>query len=109
MKIKINDKVQVIAGKDKGKSGNVIRILSNRGKVVVEKINIKTKHVKKTAQKAGEKIHFEGPINVSNVMVLCPACAKTTRVGYKILATGKKERICKKCKESLEGKVKTKK
>jgi len=109
MKIKVNDKVVVIVGKDKGKKGNVIRLLSKKNKVVVEKINMKVKHVKKTAQKRGEKIHFESPIHASNVMVVCPGCDRPVRVAYKVLGDGKKERICKKCKESLERKVKTKK
>lgn len=109
MKIKLNDKVVVIAGKDKGKKGTVLRLLSKKNKVVAEKINMKVKHVKKTAQKAGEKIHFESPIDASNVMIICPGCDRPTRVAYKVLGDGKKQRICKKCKESLEGKIKTKK
>jgi len=102
MKVKVNDQITVIAGKDKGKSGAVMKVLSKQNKVVVEKINIKTKHVKKTAQKAGEKIQFEGAFNASNIMVLCPNCSKPTRVGYKILESGKKQRICKKCKEAID-------
>ncbi|MFA6992932.1 MAG: 50S ribosomal protein L24 [Candidatus Gracilibacteria bacterium] len=109
MKIKVNDKVAILAGKDKGKKGTVVRVFSKQNKVVVEKINIKVKHVKKTAQKAGEKIHFEAPIDASKVMMVCPSCEKLTRVGYKILQSGKKERICKKCKESVDRKTKTKK
>ena len=102
MKVKVNDKITVIAGKDKGKSGTVMKVLSKQNKIVVEKINIKTKHIKKTAQKAGEKIQFEGPFNASNAMVLCPSCNKATRVGYKILDSGKKQRICKKCNEAID-------
>lgn len=109
MKVKLNDTIRVIAGKDKGKEGKVMRVMVKSKKVVVEKVNIKTKHIKKTAQKAGEKIQFEAPVDISNVMVLCPNCKKTTRVGYKKLESGKKERICKKCSEDLDKAVKTKK
>lgn len=109
MKLKLNDQVVVITGKDKGKKGRITKILRKRNKVVVEKINIATKHAKKTAEKAGQKIQFEVPIDASNVMVLCPRCRKRTKVGYKKLGTGKKQRICKKCKESIDQERKGKK
>lgn len=102
MKIKESDNVLVIAGKDKGKKGKIMRLLRKQDKVVVEKINVRTKHVKKTATRPGEIIRFEAPINVSNVKVICPNCTKTTRVGYIKLDTGKKQRVCKKCKQSLD-------
>jgi len=102
MKIKLNDKVLVIAGKDKGKKGKVIRLSAKNEKVVVEKMNMRTKHIKKSSAGAGEKITFEAPMNSSNVMVICPGCSKPTRVAYKMLQNGKKERACKKCKESLD-------
>jgi large subunit ribosomal protein L24 len=102
MKIKLNDNVLVIAGKNKGKKGKVLKTLVNKGKVVVEKVNIITKHVKKTQSKPGSKIQYEAPVNVSNVMVICPNCSKAVRVGYIKLETGKKQRVCKKCKESLD-------
>jgi len=102
MKLKNNDQVVVIAGKDKGKKGKITKILRKADKVVIEKLNMRTKHVKKTQGKAGEKIQFEAPMHVSNVMLLCPNCGKMTRVGYKKLNSGKKQRICKKCKESID-------
>lgn len=106
MKLKIKDQVQVITGKDKGKKGAITKLLKKQNKIVVEKVNIRTKHIKKTAEKAGSKIQFEAPINASNVMVICPNCTKSSRVGYKKLENGKKERICKKCKETLDTKAK---
>lgn len=102
MKVKLNDQVIVIAGKDKGKKGKIIRVVSKNNKVVVEKVNMRTKHIKKTAQKAGEKIKFEASIDASNVMVICPSCEKMARVGFKRLENGKKQRICKKCKDSID-------
>ncbi len=102
MKVKLNYKVLVISGKEKGKSGKVIRIQSKNEKVVVEKLNMRTKHIKKTAHRPGEKIQFEGTMAVSNVMVLCPSCNKPSRVAYKVLDNGKKERMCRKCNQSLD-------
>jgi large subunit ribosomal protein L24 len=102
MKIKMNDNVLVITGKDRGKTGKVIKSIPKDEKVVVEKVNMRTKHIKKTQTRPGDKITFEAPMDVSNVMIVCPNCKKRTRVGYKKLETGKKQRICKKCNESLD-------
>ena len=102
MKVKLNDKVLVISGKDKGKNGKIMRIVTKSNKVVVEKLNMRTKHIKKTTARAGEKIHFEAPISASNVMVICPSCSKPTRVGYKVLDNKSKERICKRCGQAID-------
>lgn len=102
MKVKLNDKVLVIAGKDRNKTGKVTRVLNKTDKVVVEKVNMRTKHIRKTQTSPGSKIRFEGAMPASNVMVVCPNCKKTTRVGYKKLESGKKQRMCKKCGESLD-------
>lgn len=102
MKIKANDKVLVISGKDKGKVSKVIRVIAKHNQIVVEKVNMRTKHVKKTATQAGQKITFEAPMDVSNVMVMDPKENKPTRVGYRILENGKKERISKLSGASLD-------
>ena len=102
MKLKTDDNIVVIAGKDKGKTGKIVRILSKQNKVVVEKINLRTKHIKKTNEKAGEKIQFEAPIHASNVMLIDPDTKKRTRIGYKKLENGKKERIAKKSQQVLD-------
>lgn len=102
MKLKLGDQVVVIAGKDKGKKGKITKILVKQERIVVEKLNMRTKHIKKTREKSGEKIRFEAPMHISNVMLLCPNCGKATRVGYKKLKSGKKQRICKKCKEAVD-------
>lgn len=102
MKIKVNDKVLVISGKDKGKVSKVIRVIAKHGKIVVEKVNMRTKHIKKTATAAGQKITFEAPMDASNVMIMDPKENKPTRVGYKVLANGKKERIAKLSGSSLD-------
>lgn len=108
MKFKLDDQVVVIAGKDKGKTGKITKLLKKQGKIVVEKVNLRTKHIKKTAERAGEKIQYEAPIDASNVMLVCPKTKKRTRVGYKIEA-GKKVRISKKSGELLDTKPKAKK
>ena len=106
MKVKVNDNVLVAVGKDKGKSGKITRILKKANKVIVEKVNIKTKHIKKTQQRPGEIVHFEAPLTASNVEIICPRCNKKTRVQYSRLENGKKQRTCKKCKESLDQVIK---
>lgn len=113
MKIKVNDKVLVIAGKYKGKTGKVMRVYKKSNRVTVEHINIRTRHIKRTTTRAGERIKYEAPFDLSNVMLLCPSCSKPTRVGYaipvktKAAKQAKKYRICKRCKESVEQAVAT--
>ena len=114
MKVKVKDKVLVIAGKYKGKIGTVMRAFKKTNRVTVEKINIRTKHIKKTTTRAGQIIKYEAPMDVSNVMVICPNCNKATRISYNVpekKSSGKgqglgknikKYRICKKCGESIE-------
>ncbi len=103
MKIHLDDNVLIIAGKYRGKTGKVLRVFSKQHKVVVEKINIRTRHVKKRQGQPGQKIHYEAPIDLSNVMVICPHCEKKTRVAYIRLKTdNKKQRVCRKCKQSLD-------
>ena len=97
MKIKKDDKVVVLAGKDKGKQGKVLVADPKGGKVVVEGVNVATKHQKPQGQnKEGGIIKIETPLYVSKVQLVCPKCGTGTRVGYK-LADGKKVRVCKKC------------
>ena len=97
MKIKQDDKVIVLSGKDKGKIGKVISADPKNGKVIVEGVNVATKHQK--AKKQGQDggiIKVETPIYASKVMLVCPKCGKATRVAHKI-TDGKKTRVCKKC------------
>ncbi len=112
MKLKIGDQVVVIAGKEKGKTGKIASILVEANKVVIEQLNIRTKHVKKTASKAGERIQYEAPIAASNVMIIDPETKKRSRIGYKRLENGKKQRVYKSSKSEIKDsniKVKTKK
>lgn len=111
MKFKTGDQVVVIAGKDKGKTGKIMRLMREVNKVVVEGVNIRTRHVKKTANRAGEKIQYEAALHASNVMIIDPESKKRSRIGYKKLENGKKQRFYKKSKNEIKDttvKVKTK-
>jgi large subunit ribosomal protein L24 len=100
--VKKNDLVMVIAGKDKGKSGKVLSVLSKKNRVIVEKVNFIKRHTRPSAkQRQGGIIEREGPINISNVMLICTKCNKPSRVGKKYLEDDKKVRVCKKCGEIL--------
>lgn len=102
MKLKKGDTVKVLSGKDRGKIGKIISILRDRNKVIVEKMNIVKKHKRQTGDQKdmGGIIEMEAPLSISKIMLLCPLCSKSTRVGYK-LVKGRKERFCKKCKKNL--------
>ena len=102
MKIRKGDRVVVLTGKDRGKSGNVTRALPTAGKVIVDGVNVAKKHQKATkATMQGGIIDKDMPLPASNVAILCNKCGRT-RIGYRTDdATGKKYRICKKCKGEL--------
>ena len=100
--VKTGDTVMIISGRDRGKKGKVLEVSPSEGKVIVEKCNMVTKHIK--PRRMGEQggiVKAESAIYASKVQVVCPRCGKQTRVGHKILEDGKKERICVKCKEAL--------
>lgn len=102
MKIKTNDNIQVIVGKDKGKTGKVVQTFPRINKVVVENVNLMKKHLRR--QRAGEKgqvLELAAPMSAANVMIVCPRCNRATRVGYKVSGDDKK-RFCKKCKEVID-------
>ncbi len=102
MKLKVKDNVLVVAGKYKGKTGVIMRAFKKTNKVTVEKVNIRTRHIKKTATQAGQRLQYEAPFAASNVKLICPSCNKATRVGYAVPEKGKKYRSCKKCNQSVE-------
>lgn len=96
MNIKTGDTVMVISGKSKGKTGKVLAVSPKEGKVIVEKANLVTKHVKPRRQgEVGGRIEAEGALYASKVQVICPKCKQPTRVGYKTLEDGSKVRVCK--------------
>ncbi len=98
LKIKKGDRVKVLSGKDRGAEGEVSRVLPDAGKVIVDGVNVAKKHQRATkATMQGGIIDKDMPIPVANVALLCPACGKATRVGYKVEPDGTKVRVCKKC------------
>lgn len=102
MHVKKGDTVVVISGKDKGKKGKILAAMPKKNRVIVEGVNMLTKHQKPSQQlQQGGIIHQEGPIHVSNVMLYCNKDKAGVRVGYKILDNGEKVRVCKKCGEVL--------
>ncbi len=101
-KIKRDDLVLVIAGKDKGRRGKVIRVFPRRDRVMVEKVNVVKRHQRPTQTTQGGIIEKESPIHLSNVMLICPKCGEPTRVGYRFLQDGRKVRSCKKCGEIID-------
>ena len=102
-KVRKNDTVQVIAGRDKGKQGKVLRVLPKEQRVVVEGINLRKRHTR--PRRAGEQggiVEFPAPLHISNVAVVCAKCGRPSRVGFRILGDGTKVRYCKRCDEVIE-------
>jgi large subunit ribosomal protein L24 len=104
IQIRKNDQVKVIAGKDLNKTGRVLRVLRDKGRVVVEGVSFLKRHTRPNPQRQikGGIVEREAPIHVSNVMIICGACGKATRIGHNVLADGKKVRICRSCSSSLD-------
>lgn len=100
MKIKKGDKVKVLLGKDRGKTGEVKLVLGKKKRVFVEGVNLYKRHVKKMQGMEGGIIDIPKSMDLSNVALICPSCNKPTRVGYQITGDSK-VRICKKCKKEI--------
>ena len=101
-KIKKNDTVMVITGRDRGKTGKVMRVLPERGRVVIERLNIVKRHSKsRGAQSPGGIVEKEASINISNVMIFCDRCNAPVRVGVKSGDDGAKSRNCRRCGEAI--------
>ncbi|HEY5542809.1 MAG TPA: 50S ribosomal protein L24 [Candidatus Binatia bacterium] len=103
MQIRKNDSVMVIAGKERGKTGKVLRVLTDKDAVIIERLNMVKRHTKpRGPQQSGGIVEKEAAIHASNIMIMCDKCNAPARVGRKILADGKKIRICRNCNEALE-------
>lgn len=101
MKLRAKDKIKVVMGKDKGREAVVERVYPNQDKILAAGINIYKKHIKKSEKvPQGGLVELPRPISVSKLVLICPKCAKPTRIGYK-LNQEKKIRICKKCKKEI--------
>jgi len=116
MKIKKGDKVKVLSGKDKGKTGKVLQVFSSRNRASIEGLNLLIKHMRPRRQgEKGQRIEFPAPMDLSNLIFVCPKCSKPSRIGYKYIevtkninnenkskAKKKKIRVCKKCKQTID-------
>ncbi len=104
IQIRKGDQVKVISGRDAGKSGRVLSINPSKNTVVVEHANIIKRHTRPNPSKnvKGGIVEKEGPMNVSNVMIICSSCGKHTRIGHTVLADGKKVRSCRRCGTTLD-------
>jgi large subunit ribosomal protein L24 len=103
VQIRKNDSVMVIAGKERGKTGKVLRVVTDKDAVIIERLNIVKRHTKpRGPQQSGGIVEKEAAIHASNIMIMCDKCNAPARVGRKILADGKKVRICRNCKEALD-------
>ncbi|OIP81343.1 MAG: 50S ribosomal protein L24 [Parcubacteria group bacterium CG2_30_45_37] len=110
MKIKKGDKIKILAGKDRGKTGKVLQVFPSANRISVEGLNLLIKHMRPRKQgEKGQRIEFPAPLHLSNVILLCPKCDRPTRVSYKYSAVVKNEikrtrkaRLCKKCKQVID-------
>lgn len=104
--LKINDKVMVISGKEKGKIGKILKFLPEKARVLVERVNMVKRHTKPSG--AGSRsgiVEQEGSLPISNVALVCPKCIKATRIAHAFLDDGRKKvRVCKKCGEAMDDK-----
>jgi large subunit ribosomal protein L24 len=102
MKIRRNDIVKVLAGKDKGKTGKVLKIFPVKNKAIVEGINYFAKHARKTQENPkGGIMHKESPIDISKLSIVCTRCSKPARIGFSTLSDKSKVRVCRICKETI--------
>ena len=103
--IRKNDLVEVLSGKEKGKTGKVLQVFYKKGRVLVEKVNFVKRHSRPSAHtRQGGIIQKEAPLHVSKVLLVCPKCNQGTRMGSKALEGGKKALVCKACGEQIERK-----
>ncbi len=103
MRLHSEDNVIVIKGRDRGKQGHIQQVFQKQGKILVEGINMVTRHQKPQQGVAqGGIIQKEMPVRIENVMLICPNCTDPSRLGYRFLADGTKARYCKKCEEVIE-------
>lgn len=100
--LKKGDVVKVVAGKEKGKTGKIIKIIKDKDRVIVEKLNFVKRHQRPDAKGKGGIVEKEGSLHITNVSYFCSKCEAGVRLGQKLLDDGQKVRICKKCKEILD-------
>jgi len=103
MNIRKNDSVMVIAGRERGKTGKVLRVIPEKSRALVERMNLVKRHTRpRGAQQPGGIVEKEASIHISNLMVMCDKCNAPVRVGHKVLADGEKVRVCRRCGEPID-------
>jgi len=102
MRLKKGDMIKVVAGREEGKTGKILKVIADKERVVVEKLNFVKRHQKPDAKGKGGIVEKESPMHVSNVMMLCNKCEAGIRVAHRVLEDGKKVRVCSKCHEILD-------
>ena len=103
--VRKNDLVEVLSGKEKGKTGKVLRVYPKKDRVLVEKVNFVKRHSRPSGQtRQGGIIQKEAPLHVSNVLLVCPKCNQGKRMGSKVLEDGKRALVCRDCGEQMERK-----
>jgi large subunit ribosomal protein L24 len=101
--IRKNDSVMVIAGRERGKTGKVLKVITNENRALIERVNLVKRHARaRGPQQTGGILEREAPLHLSNLMVMCDKCNAPVRVGRKILADGAKVRVCRRCGEALD-------
>jgi len=103
MNIRKNDSVMVIAGRERGKTGKVLRVLPEKGAAIIERMNLVKRHARaRGPQQPGGIVEKEAPIHISNLMLMCDKCNAPVRVGKKVLTDGERTRVCRRCGEALD-------
>lgn len=103
MQIRKNDSVMVIAGRERGKTGKVLRVIPDKDAVIIERLNLVKRHTRpRGPQQPGGIIEKEASMHISNLMIICDKCNAPVRIGNKTLADGKKIRFCRRCNEALD-------
>ncbi len=103
LKLRKNDNVMIIAGKERGTTGKILRVLSEKDRAIIERLNLVKRHTKpRGPQQPGGILEKEASIHVSNLMLMCDRCNAPVRFGHKVLGDGKKVRICRRCGETID-------
>jgi large subunit ribosomal protein L24 len=104
IRLKKNDMIEVISGKEKGKTGKILKVVREKNQVVVEKVNMIKRHTRPSPTTGqGGIVEKEAPLHISKVMLICPKCAEASPFRLKVTAEGKKARVCRQCKELIDG------
>ncbi len=103
LKLRKNDNVMIIAGKERGTTGKILKVLSEKDRAIIERLNLVKRHTKpRGPQQPGGIVEKEASIHVSNLMLMCDRCNAPVRYGHKVLGDGKKVRICRRCGETID-------